>query len=633
MPYTISKNDKDKFCVYKKGEDGKPIGDSFGCHDTEEEAQKQIEAMYANETKTMQIKTSHFNKMIEPGEEGVLRVLGAPYGWDKDGEQFTDKTDFMLDIGESRPVIYYHGIKDDASGWEEKPEVIGRATAVERDDKGLWFEVILDKTKELANRIWDAAKQGIARASTGAISHLVRDRDDGTIDVWPIGELSLIDENLFRHAANPRAVAMPVKAMFESVNLELPEAFIKGDEPEVEAVEQKEAAIIQKEIPKMEELEKSTILAEATAAALKAMEDKKAADEAEAKKLAEIKAEAYKEAEEKVKSETPAWKGGFAIPKVTTLGFANDDKETFKYWLKTGDKIAAKAALQEGTTTEGGYAVPNDFYAQFVAKRNVVSGVRRAGVRVIQTSRDVLDTAVEDAATTTFVRSAEEAAYDENEPTITTVQITVHKWTKLIKISEELVADDACNLVDFLMNDFAVKAAQTEDRYVVNGSGSNQHKGFMALTSAEAGWLDFDSTGNITQDEIPELLYKLNSQYRANSSWFMHNSVEGYLRKITSSSLFAFQPYMATAEGMTQWSMLFGRPVFNEANMTSTLATGNQVIGVGDLSYYALVERSGLEVSRNPYLYQANGQIGFFAHFRQGGAPLVYEAFAIGEMA
>ena len=135
---------------------------------------------------------------------------------------------------------------------------------------------------------------------------------------------------------------------------------------------------------------------------------------------------------------------------------------------------------------------------------------------------------------------------------------------------------------------------------------TNQHKGAIALDSTEANWLDFDSTGNITADEIPELLYKLKSQYRVRSSWFMHNDVEGYLRKIRDTSLFAFQPVMDLAAGLTQWNSLLGRPLFNENNMDSSLGTGDQVMVVGDFSKYALVERKGLVVSRNPYLYQAN---------------------------
>jgi HK97 family phage major capsid protein len=582
-------------------------------------------------------------KAVEDGESWKLMVLGAPYGWDKDGERFTPDTNFMLEIGESRPAIYFHGLNVTANGMQEVPEVIGKATAVKRDEQGLWFEVMLDKANKFAKRVWEAAKKGIAKASSGAINHLVRDMPDGTIAVWPIGELSLIDEGTHRHPANPRAVAMPIKSLFETAELEIPQAF----ETEAESGEEVEQSGEQDSSSKtfdtveeligeldMEDTEKQAIVADVSKAVMDAMTAKAEAEKTEAERVAAIKAEAKKESDDEWKAKLePAFKGGFSINKVAGLGLKADDKKSFEHWIRTGDQAAIKAAIQEDTTTEGGYAVPNDFLEQFIAKRQVVSGVRRAGVKVIQTNRDYLDIAAEDTTSTTFVRTAEEGAFDENEVNMTQVQIRVYKWTKAIKVSTEFLEDDGANVMDFVMNDLAVKAAQTEDRYVLNGTGTNQHKGIMALVSTEANWLDFDSTGNITADEIPELLYKLNSAYRANSSWFMHNSVEAYLRKIRDTSLFAFQPVMDLANGLSAWSQLLGRPVFNEANMTSSLATGNQVIMVGDMSYYALVERKGLVVSRNPYLYEANGQVGIFAHFRQGGAPLQYEAFAIGEMA
>jgi HK97 family phage major capsid protein len=81
---------------------------------------------------------------------------------------------------------------------------------------------------------------------------------------------------------------------------------------------------------------------------------------------------------------------------------------------------------------------------------------------------------------------------------------------------------------------------------------------------------------------------------------------------------------------------LYGIPVYNQENMQSTLATGTKVMVVGDFSYYALVDGAGdggLRITRNPYLYEASGQVGIFARFRQSGAVLQAEAFQYGTMA
>ena len=172
-------------------------------------------------------------KAVKDGDDWVLEVNGVPFGSqdhkDFDGEWFTPNTDIMLKVGESRPALYMHG-KTPRGEMQERPEVIGVATYLEKRDDGHWFKVVLDKSKNFAKRIWDAAKRGLARASSGAIAHLFRGDGTGEIGVWPIGELSLIDVGHGRAPANWDAVAMPIKAVFTDAGLEMPESFVEADE-------------------------------------------------------------------------------------------------------------------------------------------------------------------------------------------------------------------------------------------------------------------------------------------------------------------------------------------------------------------------------------------------------------------
>ena len=56
MPYLIQKKSgKSEYCVYKKGADGKPIGDPHGCHPSHEKALSQMRALYANEGKSFEL--------------------------------------------------------------------------------------------------------------------------------------------------------------------------------------------------------------------------------------------------------------------------------------------------------------------------------------------------------------------------------------------------------------------------------------------------------------------------------------------------------------------------------------------------------------------------------------------------
>jgi len=62
----------------------------------------------------------------------------------------------------------------------------------------------------------------------------------------------------------------------------------------------------------------------------------------------------------------------------------------------------------------------------------------------------------------------------------------------------------------------------------------------------------------------------------------------------------------------------------------AALGTGNKPIVFGNWGYYMFVESVDMEISRNPWLYQANGQTAYFVTMRWGGDVTQPEAFAYG---
>lgn len=172
-------------------------------------------------------------KAITEGGEHKLLVLGAPFGspedLDWDGQFFSAKTDFMLDVGETRPVLYMHGRGPEGKPLQS-PEVVGKATVLKKDEKGLWFEVILDVTKALGKRLWEKALKGLVRASTGCVAHLFREGAKGEILKWNIGELSLLDLGHNRKPANDNAIAVALKSVYEDADLKFPEEYGEGSE-------------------------------------------------------------------------------------------------------------------------------------------------------------------------------------------------------------------------------------------------------------------------------------------------------------------------------------------------------------------------------------------------------------------
>jgi len=165
-------------------------------------------------------------KTVKAVGDWKLEVLGVPFGStsdkDSDGQWFDADTAVHEDKYPTIPAVYYHG-RDPQGRPMAEPEYFGTAKHVRTDKQGHWYEVVLDKTKELAQRVWDAAKQGIARASSGAAPHLVRIDQSGRIKEWAVVELSIFDAIGERQPANKHAVAIPMmKAMYQQAGIELP---------------------------------------------------------------------------------------------------------------------------------------------------------------------------------------------------------------------------------------------------------------------------------------------------------------------------------------------------------------------------------------------------------------------------
>lgn len=228
-----------------------------------------------------------------------LEVLAVPFGGpnggsDSDGERFSASTNLYLDNFQSPLVTYYHGLTPEGK-MSGEPEIVGSTVPgswVKRDD-GWWVRVLLDKANQFAKRIWDAAKDGLARASSGSIAHLVRKTNGGDITHWPVAEVALIDTEGRRQPANKFAVALPVmKSLYEKSGALFP---VLPDEQAAEAEQDNRAGSegdqsktnLPMEAHTMDEIEIKAAIKAALDEQRKADEAERAAKEAEDKRIAD----------------------------------------------------------------------------------------------------------------------------------------------------------------------------------------------------------------------------------------------------------------------------------------------------------------------------------------------------------
>jgi len=282
-----------------------------------------------------------------------------------------------------------------------------------------------------------------------------------------------------------------------------------------------------------------------------------------------------------------------------------------------GNDLELKGAWQGQTDDEGGYAVPDDFYNRIVEKRQELSFVRKAPVTRLVTNHDRILIPTEATAGTKLVVTAEEGAYKEDEPVFGQVALTIHKFTKMIKVSEEMLDGDAVGLEAYISSVVARASAAAENHYCSIGTGTNEPQGIVA--GATASGITTDSATAITAAELIAMMGKVESPYHnSNSGFLMKGATKFYLQGLTGNP---FQFINTPAGGD-----FMGYPAYIAPDMDAIAKDGKAVV-FGDFSMYAFAEREGVTLSRNPYLYQANGQVGLFVKQRFGGAVLQTLAF------
>ena len=576
----------------------------------------------------------------------IIAGYGVVFGGrDLEGDTFTDSTDLMLDMVPAKSIFYEHT--------QDVPQhALGEVKSEEKDEVGLWIEAQLDKSKAYVNAVLDLIEEGVIGLSSGSIGHLIR-RDGKNLTQWPIVEFSLTPQ-----PAEPRTLGVSqIKALFNDAGLEVPEAFNearKGERGTEESGEtenrtgDKKMSDKEKEAVHLETepVDTKTIAAEV----MRVIREEQAAE-------AETKAEGEKEIAETIKAahaewedDAPRWQQTCNTKELTKRN-DNDDGGTDAYfhWLRTGDmqpysKVyveatkntiknwqgddVVKAALQGQTDAEGGFLVPDDFFNGIAAKRDDASVVRRAGATVIQTSLDRVLIPNEGTSMAKFAITAEEAAVDQNEPTFGQPVATVHKETKLVKISWELMGDESANLQPFLTNAFGRAEAEWENYYFIStGSGSSQPKAALIESSSA---VTAAGTNSITAAEMNTLIYGLKGGYAESPSVALvaRRATVGHIFALTGNPfLFQATPAGAADGAGGQFTRrLDGIPFYSDETMPA-LATGNKVVLVGDFSLYYVVERQGMVIQRLDELYAGNGQIGLLAHFRRGGVAGQAEAF------
>ncbi len=270
--------------------------------------------------------------------------------------------------------------------------------------------------------------------------------------------------------------------------------------------------------------------------------------------------------------------------------------------------------LQEGVDADGGYFVPEEYDNMLIDVLNEENIMRKLG-HIITTSGEHK---INIAATKPAAAWIEEGgALTFGDATFDQILLDAHKLHVAIKVTEELLYDNAFDLENYIITQFGKALANAEEDAFLNGSGVGQPLGIFA---DKGGGMVAKTVDTLTSDDIINLVYALKRPYRKNAKFIMNDQLIATIRTFKDNNgAYIWQP-----------SYQAGEPdkVLGYAVHTSAYAPEN-AIAFGDYSYYNIGDRGIRSFKQLNELFAGNGMIGYVAKERVDGKLILPEAVQI----
>ena len=270
--------------------------------------------------------------------------------------------------------------------------------------------------------------------------------------------------------------------------------------------------------------------------------------------------------------------------------------------------------LQEGVDADGGYLVPDEYDHRLVDVLTEENILRKLGHKITTSGEHKINIAATKPAAAWI---EEGGALSFGDATFDQILLDAHKLHVAIKVTEELLYDNAFNLESYIIDMFGKALANAEEDAFLNGSGVGQPLGLFAATGGGTAAI---STASLTADDVIKLVYALKRPYRKNAKFIMNDQTIASIRQLKDNNgAYMWQPSLVAGEP----DKLLGYDVY-----TSPFCPAGK-IAFGDYSYYNIGDRGTRSFKQLTELFAGNGMIGYVAKERVDGKLILSEAVQI----
>jgi HK97 family phage major capsid protein len=306
-------------------------------------------------------------------------------------------------------------------------------------------------------------------------------------------------------------------------------------------------------------------------------------------------------------------------------GITDPELSWWRYALSTSPDpkrsldLAEERALSKATGAAGAFLVPADF------EQMILSAVRARG-SVSRVAREFTTSAGTDlpiaiaSSHPAGVWVAEGGTYTGADDVLAQVVLKAWKSASLCIVSEELSRDALVEFDAYLSGELAARISALESAAFVNGNGTSQPQGFLAVFPTSTA-----ATGSATSFTLTDLVNALHVvpvDYRnQGGAWIGSDGILKALRlKITSGGDPIFPSLHADPPS------LFGYPFLTDENMPAPAASAKSLAFAGWQAAYGIRRVSGISVTRLVEAYSNLGQLAYKANLRTDGKVLLSAA-------
>ena len=271
--------------------------------------------------------------------------------------------------------------------------------------------------------------------------------------------------------------------------------------------------------------------------------------------------------------------------------------------------------LQEGVDADGGYLVPEEYDRRLIDVLDEENIMRRLATHITTSGEHKINIAATKPAASWI---EEGGALTWGDATFDQILMDAHKLHVAIKVTEELLYDNAFGLENYIITQFGKALANAEEDAFLNGDGVGKPLGLFAEVGG--GQVSDTLTAALKADDVINLVYALRRPYRKNAAFIINDKNIAALRKLKDNNgAYLWQPSLQAGEP----DRLFGYAIHTSAY------SPEDAIAFGDYKYYNIGDRGTRSFKQLTELFAGNGMIGYVAKERVDGKLILPEAVQI----